>query len=849
MVDLKKIAEQAIALHQQGNLAEAERLYLQLLEADPALYGPRYYLGVMRLQQGRNAEACGYFSEALRVYPNDLGLVMNYGMALRASGRPQEALEMFERALAIQPNLPEALYNRGVALSDLGRFEMAVDAYERTLVLQPEMIAALLNRAGALAALGRVADALAGYDRVLAMQPSNVKALIQRGLIYRGQRQPTQALADYDRALALKPGEVDALYNRGVALMDLERAADALAMFEAVMPTHQNDAEMLNNRGVALWNLKRPAEALASYDRALALEPNFIEVWGNRGLALRDLARYQEALASLDHVLRLEPSNTVALNSRANVLRDLKRYDEAIGDYDRAIAIRPDYAEALINRGYTKWTLKQYESGMADVQQALALDPDYRYAKGEVLHARMYSADWRDFDRLKAEVEDGVRAGKRVIQPFNFQAVAESPADARDCSRIWARDKYPQLAGAHHDRATRRGNQKIRIGYASGEFRQQATAMLMAGVYERHDREAFEIVALDAGRNDQSPMRVRLEKAFDKWIDIAALSDQDAAAAIREAGIDILVNLNGYFGDESMTVFAQRPAPVQVNYLGFPGTLGAPYMDYIIADKTIIPETDQAFYDEKVVYLPDSYQANDAAAREMARTPTRGEAGLPDEGFVFCNFNTAYKLTPETFASWMRILKQVDGSVLWLLESPAPFADYLRKEAEARGVAADRLVFAPELPTDLHLARLPLADLFLDGLPYNAHTTGSDALWAGVPVITRIGKTFPGRVGASLLKAAGLPELVTDDAAAFEALAVKLAKDPAALEKLRGKLAKNRDSCALFDTQTLTRNLESAYRIMWQAWLADEPAKGFAVGKQATGTRRAAGAKKKSTPG
>jgi predicted O-linked N-acetylglucosamine transferase (SPINDLY family) len=837
VLDLKRIAEQAIALHQQGNLPEAERLYLQLLDADPALFGPRYYLGLMRLQQGRNAEACDYFSVALKVYPNDLGLVMNYGMALRAAGRPQEALEMFERALAIRPNLPEALYNRGVALSDLERFEMAIDAYERALVLQPEMVAALLNRAAALAALGRADDAVAGYGRVLALQPSNVKALVQRALVYRGLRQPALALADYDRALALKPDDADALYNRGVVLMDLERAADALMMFEALMPTRQNDAEMLNNRGVALWNLKRPAEALASYEQALRLEPAFAEVWGNRGLALRDLARYQEALASYDQVLRLQSNNAVALNSRANVLRDLKRYEEAIEDYDRAIALRPDYAEALINRGYTKWTLKRYDDGMADVQRALALEPDYRYAKGEVLHARMYSADWRDFDELKTDVEEGIRAGRRVIQPFNFQAVAETPTDARDCSRIWARDKYPQLAAARHDPAARKANRKIRIGYVSGEFRQQATAMLMAGVYERHDREAFEIVALDAGRNDQTPMRARLEKAFDKWIDIAALSDQQAAEAIHEAGIDILVNLNGYFGEESMGVFAHRPAPVQVNYLGFPATLGAPYMDYIIADKTVIPESDQAFYDEKVVYLPGSYQANDAQAREMAHTPTRGEAGLPElpsdsvgNAFVFCNFNTAYKLTPETFDSWMRILKQVDGSVLWLLESPAPFAENLRKEAEARGIAAGRLVFAPELPTDLHLARLPLADLFLDGLPYNAHTTGSDALWAGVPLITRTGLTFPGRVGTSLVKAAGLPELATESAAAFEALAVQLAKDPAALKKLRDKLAANRDSCALFDTETFTRNLESAYRTMWQGWLAGEPAKGFAVG-------------------
>jgi predicted O-linked N-acetylglucosamine transferase (SPINDLY family) len=828
VLDLKKIAEQAIALHQQGNLAEAERLYFQLLDADPALFGPRYYLGLIRLQQGRNAEACDYFSVALTVHPNDLGLLMNYGMALRAAERPQEALEVFERALAIQPNLPEALYNRGVALSDLQRYEMAVDAYDRALVIRPEMISALINRAVALAAMFRLDDAVAGYSRVLTMQPSHVHALVQRGLALRTLRRPDQALADYDRALGLAPDHADALYNRGVVLMDLERAADALAMFEAVTPAYQTNAEMWNNRGVALWNLKRPAEALASYEQAVALEPGFAEAWGNRGLALRDLGRYEDALASLGQVLTLEPRNAVALNARANVLRDLKRYEDALTDYDRAVALRPDYAEAVINRGYTKWTLQRYDDGVADVERALALDPGYRYAKGELLHARMYAADWRDFAKLKAEVEEGVRAGARVVQPFIFQAVAENPADAQACSRIWAADKYPQMAGAPHDRAARKAKAKIRIGYVSGEFRQQATAILMAGIYDRHDKEKFELVALDAGVDDQSPLRARLEEAFDQWINIRGLSDQEAAEAVRGAGIDILVNLNGFFGDTRMGVFAQRPAPIQVNYLGFPATLGAPYIDYIIADKTVIPESDQAFYDEQVVYLPGCYQANDDQGRETARTPSRAETGLPETGFVFCNFNSGYKLTPETFDSWMRILGQVENSVLWLLEIAPPYGDNLRKEAEARGIDGDRLIFAPVLPSDLHMARLPLADLFLDGLPYNAHTTGSDALWAGVPLLTRTGTAFAGRVATSLLNAAGLPELVTQSAPEFEALAVTLAKDPKALAALRDKLANAKNS-ALFETAGFTRNLESAYQTMWRNWLAGEPVKGFTV--------------------
>jgi predicted O-linked N-acetylglucosamine transferase (SPINDLY family) len=829
VLDLKAMAEQAIAFHQQGNLTEAEALYLRILELDPLLYGPRYYLGLLRLQQGRNAEACGYLGEALKVFPDDLGALMNYGMALRAAGRAEEAVAVFDRALAIQPNMAEGLYNRGVALGDLQRFEMAVESYDRALVMQPEMVAAMINRAGALAAMQRLDDAIAGYDRALAIQPGNLGALTQRGLAHRALGQPDRALADYDRALVLDPAHSEAQYNRGVVMLDLQRAGDALAAFDAVMHAYYSNAEMLNNRGVALWNLKRPAEALESYERALAIEPGFAEVWGNRGLALRDLVRYEEAIASFDQVLRLEPRNAVAWNSRANVFRDLKDYNAAIENYSRALEMRPDYAEALINRGYAHWALKQYAAGMADVERGLALDPGYSYGQGEVLHVRMYSADWHDFAERKAELENLVRAGKRAVQPFIFQAIAETPEDAQACSRIWAGDKYPQVPGAAHDPAARKAREKIRIGYLSGEFRNQATAILMAGLYERHDRDKFEIIALDAGLNDNSEMRARLEKSFDRWFNIGRLSDQEAAQAIRAAEIDILVNLNGYFGDSRMGVFAQRPAPVQVSYLGFPATLGAPTIDYIIADRIVIPEGEQRFYDEQVVHLPGSYQVNDDKGRAIALLPSRAEAGLPEQGFVFCNFNSAYKLTQGTFDSWMRILSHVDNSVLWLLESTAPYTDNLRREAQARGVAPERLIFAPELPTEQHLARLGLADLFLDGLPYNAHTTGSDALWAGVPLLTQHGTTFPGRVAASLLTAAGLPELVTENSADFEALAIKLSRDPKALKKLRDKLAENKGSCALFDTDLFRRNIEAAYRTMWERWLAGEKPKGFAV--------------------
>ncbi len=827
VLDLKAMAEQAVAFHRQGQLEQAEALYFKLMKADPGLFGPRYYLGLLRLQQGRMAEACDCLDDAVKILPDNLPALMNYGMALRANAQPDEAVAIFDRALAIEPNMPEALYNRGVALGDLQRFETAVESYDRALVLQPEMTAAMVNRASALAAMQRYDDAIKGYDRVLAMQPSNALALAWRGQVRRSMGHPEQALADYDRALALDPTLDDVQYSRGVALMDLKRAFDALAAFNAIMPSYHGNAEMLNNRGVALWNLKRPAEALESFERALAIEPAFAEAWGNRGLALRDLSRYPDALASFDSVLRLEPRNAVAWNSRGNVLRDMKDFETAVENYSKAIELRPNYADAIINRGYALWALKRFEAGTEDVEHGLQFEPDYPYGRGELFHVRMYSADWHEFAARKAELERLVRAGKQTVQPFNFQAIAETPADSQACSRIWAQNRYPEQPSAPHDPEIRKGR-KIRIGYLSGEFRQQATAILMAGLYEKHDRDQFEIVALDCGENDQTEMRRRLERAFDRWINIAALSDDDAAQLIRANEIDILVSLNGYFGAARMGIFAHRPAPLQINYLGFPATLGASYIDYIVADEIVIPQSDQAFYDEKVVYLPGSYQANDDEGRPMAPAPSRAEAGLPETGIVFCNFNNAYKLTPETFDSWMRILAGVENSVLWLLESAAPYPENLRKEAQKRGIAPERIIFAPDLPTDQHYGRIKLADLFLDGLPYNAHTTASDALWAGIPLITCRGTVFPGRVAASLLSAAGLSELITENRADFEALAIKLANDPQALAKLRGKVAKARAS-ALFDTAATTRHIESAYRTMWENWLAGKKPESFTV--------------------
>ena len=751
--------EQAIALHQQGRLAEAEMLYRQALAREPNQFGPHFYLGVLCMPQGRFAEAVEFLQAALRRRDGDVTALINLGIALRHMGRAAEALQSFDRVVAQKPDMAEAHHQRALALGDLNRAQDAAGAAAQALRLQPDHAGALFLQALMLADLGQLEDARTGYGRLLALAPNHIDALNNRGLLASSAGDTEAALADLGRALALNPAHVPSLTNRALVLGTVGRAA----------------------------------EALADYEQLLALSPDNAETWNRRGATLRMLDRDQDALDSFDRALHLDPHHVTALS----------------------------------NRGYLRWVVEhRFEDAVADLSRALALDPQQPWLEGELFFLKMQGADWNSFEEGRAALAAGIAAGRPVVKPFAWQAISDDPASLQQCSRIFAAADYP--ATPVPARTAARAQGRIRIGYVSADFREQATAYLMAGIYEARNRDDFEIIAFDNGFDDASPMRARLERAFDRFIAIAPLSDTAAAQAVRGAGIDILVNLNGYFGKPRMGVFAQRPAPLQVNYLGFPATLGAPYIDYIVADRIVIPDGEQRFYDEAVVWLPDSYQANDDRRARPAAT-SRAEHGLPQDAFVFCSFNQTYKLAPDIFATWLRLLQGRPDSVLWLLHDHDAAILHLRRTAEKQGVAGDRLIFAPMIPLEQHLSRLALADLFLDTLPYNAHTTGSDALWAGVPLLTCRGSAFPGRVAASLLQAAGLPELITQTAAEYEALALALASDRDRLAGLRAKLAQTRDSCALFDTARFTRHLETAYRMMVARQRAGGVPEGFSV--------------------
>jgi protein O-GlcNAc transferase len=704
-----------------------------------------------------------------------------------------EAETLYRRTIAADDRNFDALHMLGILCAQQQRFDEAASYLRLALSVDQSFPPCYHNYGNVLARLSRYEEAIENFDKALAIAPNFVPAYSDRGNAQQELGLLDDALASYNQALKFKPDLDDAWLGCGNANCKLKRHADALAAF----------------------------------DNALTLNPRSANAWLGRGNVFYDLGRRDQAFAAYDQALALNPELANAWLGRANVLNLMKRQDEALAAYDRALAVKPDLDGAWLGRGNVLSERKLYKDAIAAYDQALVIKPNLDYAASLRLHAKQCICQWSDLKEETAQLLSTVRAGKLTNNPFVVLTIPSSAADQLEIAKRYVQDQ-PQFQAMwqgdvySHDR--------IRVAYLSADFREHPVSHLTVGLFEHHDRSRFEVTAISFGPDQESPIRRRLKGAFERFVDVAHSSDQEIADLVRALEIDIAVDLTGFTQDNRINVLARRPAPIQINYLGYPGTLGAGYIDYLVADRVIIPPEHAAYYEEEIVYVPDSFMVNDAKRPISDHTPTRGECGLPNAGFVFCCFNGSYKITPDVFSVWMRLLEARSDSVIWLGGANASAQTNLRREAERHGVSAQRLIFAPHLPNIAdHLARLRQADLFLDTLRYNAHTTASDALWAGVPLITCPGSTFASRVGASLLKAIGLDELIVDGLEDYEALALKLAREPSYLRSVKQRLADNRATYPLFDTARFTRHLELAYETMWQRHQRGEPPRAFAV--------------------
>ncbi|HTX05352.1 MAG TPA: tetratricopeptide repeat protein [Steroidobacteraceae bacterium] len=667
---------------------------------------------------------------------------------------------------------------------------------------------------------GRLDEARALCGKILQLEPRQLEAVNLLGIIAAQTGDAQRAAALFGEALRLDPRSIAALINRGNALRALKEPAAALASFEHAIEIKPDHAPGHHHRGNALFELRRYEAAIASHEAAIALEHDYGAAYFERARALMELMRYEAALESLERAIALAPKQPGAWYLRGNALYALQRYGAALESYDRSLALKPD-ANTYHNRGNALAMLERPESAIASYTQAIALNPKRHSSYGARLHARMQIADWREFPSELARLVALIERDEAASNPFTLLALCDSAPLQLRAARSWVREKCPPNA-ALGPLPARSRRERIRVGYFSADFRNHATSYLTAQLFEIHDRSKLELTAFSLGADTKDEMRKRTAAAFERFLDVRGKSDTDIAQLARSLEIDIAVDLGGFTRGARPGIFALRAAPIQVSYLGFLGTLAAEYMDYLIADETIVPQADQKHYCEKIVWLP-SYQVNDSKRPIAEKRFSRQELGLPPTGFVFCCFNASYKITPATFDGWMRILRRVPGSSLLLLGGHESLERNLRREAQARGVAAERLVFGARLSMPEYLARYRAADLFLDTLPYNAGTTASDALWAGLPVLTVKGETFASRIGASLLAAVGLPELIASSQEHYERLAVELASDPTLLTRIRAKLTGELPRSRLFDTEASARHLEAAFTRMYERYHAGLP--------------------------
>lgn len=860
-IDPDHLLGKALEFHQAGNLESAQTLYGRILEVSPNHFDALRLLGQVRQRQGRREEAHALISAACEIDPT-VEMLSDLGDILQALGRNEEAVAAYDRALATRPRLAETLNKRGTALLALDRLAGAAMSFDRAIAIRPDYADAHCNRADLMCRLGRLDKAVAGYDLAIALRPDDFLFHYGRGRALMALGKFGTAFASFTRAVALRPGHVSLRFERGMALSALERHQEALGEYDKVLAKEPDHLAALNHRGIALQELGRFHEAEACYRRAIELCPDDTDAYNNRGILLQKLKRFEQALALHDHVLAIRPHDVGALRGRGNALQGLQRHIEALVTYDRALEIEPTNYRVLNNRGAAFNEIKMYPEAMACLDKAIALAPDLaeaHYHRGNALKGmkRLPEAlasyekalaigasvpcafdgygdcaadacDWTRTARVEAELEAHIAGKKSILSPFTVLAFGATPAMQLACARTYIGHKFGTPPAPMHGGARRR-HDKPRIAYLSAGFNRHTTSHLMANLFERHDRSKFEITGISFGAADATDIRARVVASFDRFHDVRDLSDRDAAKLVNELQIDIAVDLTGHTRNARPGILWHRPAPIQVNYLGYPGTLGADFIDYIIADATVLPPGEERFYAEKVVRLPDCYQVNDSRRPIGEHAPTRRQAGLPEQGFVFCCFNDGYMINAAVFEVWMRLLKKVDAGVLWLLRHDESTENNLRGAAAASGIDPDRLVFADPAEQPDHLARHRLADLFLDTLPCNGPAACSDALWAGLPVLTCHGDSFAGRGAASLLQSIGLPELVTTNLADYAALALWLAQDPGLLGEVRKRLVENRLSRPLFDTDLSRRHIETAYLAMWRLWRRGERPKSFAV--------------------
>jgi len=802
------------AFQELGELEESVKSYESSIKIDPDYAEAHNNLGNIFRELGKLNMAKNSYENALAIKPNYAEAHFSLSIVLKDFGQLDLMIQHLKEVVAINPDFAEAHHSIGVGLKELGLLDDAVKSYHKALLLKPNFLEAHNNLGNAFKELGQLDNAVKSYESAIAINPDYPSIYNNLGNSFKELGQLDNAVKSYESAIAINPDYSDAHNNLGVILYELDKFDEAVQSYQRALIIDPEYAEAHNNLGVSLNKLGQLEEAVNSYAKALVIDPNYADSYNNLGVVLKKLGQFNDAIHAYENALAINSDDADTYNNLGIVLAELERSDDAIQSYNKAVALDPGLAEAHNNLGTAFSKLNKYEDAIKAYETAFAAKPDLDYVLGNILSGKMNSCNWYNLPNLLIETRKQINHNKKVVDPFTLFGLIDDPALTRKAIELRVNSDHPKshilpklkLYSKH---------KKIRIGYFSGDFREHPVSYLTAELYEIHNRSQFEIYAFSLGPDTKDEMNLRIKAGVDHFHDVHLMSHKDIALLARSLEIDIAVDLAGLTAESRTDVFAMSAAPIQLSYIGFLGTMGADYYDYLIADPIMIPKKNQKDYSEKIIYLP-SFQVNDSTEIPPRKTFTRKDLGLPEKGFVFCCFNNTYKFTPATFDSWARILEQAEGSVLIIFANNDLSKINLAKEIVLRGIDSSRLIFGDGLERSDYLARYRVVDLFLDTHPYNAGTTASDALRMGLPMITYIGKSYQARMGASILNALNLPELITITPKEYESLAVDLATNPDKFKIIKDKLVSNLASAPLYDTKLFVKNLEFAYTKIYE---------------------------------
>tara|TARA_B100001093_G_scaffold491445_1_gene531495 strand:- start:497 stop:2950 length:2454 start_codon:yes stop_codon:yes gene_type:complete len=806
--------QKGIEAHKAGQVREADKYYTAILKAQPKHPDANHNMGVLAISVDNVQQALPFFKTALEAKPSTAQFWLSYIAALislerltdakavfmqaKEKGAKGEGFDKLEKKL-LQISKPEnptsqkSVFDKAVRYRDHGEFSQAIDLLED--------------------------------DIAKSSQDPNTLALLSHCLILTEDIE--KATIQLDNAKRLDPNNALVGWNEVRLLLKNNLVAEAMVIARNTNKRFPDDVEGMGVLGSCLRANNEIEESLIYLNKAIELNPNYAEALINRGLIKLTRRDTANALADLEKAHRLKPHYAEAHNSAGVIFKDQGKLEEALEAFNKVLALKPGYAGAYYNLGNVLKAQGKLEESIEAYNKALHLKADYVEARAQKLHQQASICDWNSIEKDRKLIPE-LGTSKKFISPFSMLPIEDAPERHRLRSEVCAKSNYYRqplsLTAKPKKKPTR-----IRVGYFSSDFNEHPVAYLLAKVLEKHDRERFDIFGYSINNSTVDELQKRLIKSFDTFDDVSEISDKDVALISKQNKIDIAVDLNGYTKGNRSAIFGYRLAPIQINFLGYPGTMGAEFIDYIIADQHLIPPENQKYFSEKLIYLPNTYMPTDNSREVSKRHISRSDMGLPDDAFVFCCFNNNYKITQREFDIWMRILSKVKGSVLWLRRSNRIADQNIIKEAQKRNIVASRLVFADRIPMDEHLARHKFADLFIDTFSFNAHTTASEALWMGIPVITKTGQGFAARVAGSLLNAVGLSELVTETERDYEALIIDLATNPSKLANIKEKLATNLLSQPLFNTDLYTRHLEDGYYRAYQNYFEGNRPKNITV--------------------